>query len=155
MGLVTSSEDRVSQPQGRVTSTDGRLLGIELEPDRSSQAAHNLARAVLQDRVELRVEDAAEILRRSSDAEWDLIFLDAERPAYPGYWSDLRRTLRPGGLLVVDNVISHADQVRDFRALVAETPGSRKRSFQQARARFSSSETPPIEHCSRSAFTQR
>jgi predicted O-methyltransferase YrrM len=32
------------------------------------------------------------------------------------------RTLKPGGLLVVDNVISHADQVRDFRALVSADP---------------------------------
>jgi predicted O-methyltransferase YrrM len=36
-----------------------------------------------------------------------------------GYWPDLVRTLTPGGLLVVDNVISHADQVADFRELVS------------------------------------
>jgi predicted O-methyltransferase YrrM len=46
-----------------------------------------------------------------------MIFLDAERHAYAGYWPDLVRVLRPGGLLAVDNVLSHADEVREFRAL--------------------------------------
>jgi predicted O-methyltransferase YrrM len=32
------------------------------------------------------------------------------------------RTLEPGGLLAVDNVLSHAGQVRDFRALVSAHP---------------------------------
>lgn len=48
-----------------------------------------------------------------------MIFLDAERLDYPTYWSDLVRVLRPGGLLAVDNVLSHPDEVADFRTLVS------------------------------------
>ena len=44
--------------------------------------------------------------------------MDSERPAYVGYWPDICRVLRPGGLIAVDNSISHAAQVADFRALV-------------------------------------
>jgi len=106
-----------------VSATGGHLTSTEIEPDRSAQADANLTRAALRDKVELRIQDAAETLGHSTDAEWDMIFLDAERPAYASYWPDLQRTLRPGGLLAVDNVISHADQVSDFRALVAETSG--------------------------------
>jgi predicted O-methyltransferase YrrM len=47
-----------------------------------------------------------------------MIFLDAERSAYANYWPDLLRVLRPGGLLAVDNVLSHAEEVRELRALV-------------------------------------
>lgn len=101
-----------------VRANGGRLTSVEIDADRSSQAAGNLGRAGLQSVVELRVQDAAVALKESPDAEWDLIFLDAERPAYPSYWSDLVRTLGPGGLLAVDNVISHADQVAEFRELV-------------------------------------
>ena len=54
---------------------------------------------------------------------WQVVFLDAERPAYASYWPDLDRVLAPGGLLVVDNCLSHADQVRDFRVLVDASPG--------------------------------
>lgn len=100
----------------------GRLVSVEIDPERSAQAARNLNRAGLRSAVELRVQDAAEALKQSSDAEWDMIFLDAERPAYAGYWADIVRVLRPGGLLAVDNVLSHADQVADFRALAAADP---------------------------------
>lgn len=68
--------------------------------------------------VELRVQDAAETLATSQDQSWEFIFLDAERPAYPDYWPHLRRALAPRGLLVVDNVVSHADEVAAFRALI-------------------------------------
>jgi predicted O-methyltransferase YrrM len=46
------------------------------------------------------------------------VFLDAERPQYPGYWPDLTRTLRPGGLIAADNAISHAAEMEPFRAVV-------------------------------------
>jgi len=38
------------------------------------------------------------------------VFLDAERPAYPAYLPDLKRILPPGGLLAVDNAISHGHE---------------------------------------------
>lgn len=104
-------------------ATGGRVTSVDVDPGRSRLAAANLERAGLAGLVELTVDDAARVLSDSPAEAWDLIFLDAERPAYPGYWPDLVRILRPGGLLVVDNVISHADQVRDFRALVAADPG--------------------------------
>lgn len=105
-----------------VDATDGHLTSVEIEADRSAQAARNLDRAGLSAVVDLRVQDAADALKQSPDAEWDLIFLDAERPAYPGYWLDLLRTLRPGGLLAVDSVLSHAEQVAEFRTLVTAEP---------------------------------
>ncbi len=97
----------------------GRLVSVEVEADRSVRAAENLERAGLQTVVDLRVADAADVLKESVDDEWDLIFLDAERPAYPAYWTDLTRVLKRGGLLAVDNVISHADQVAEFREIVS------------------------------------
>jgi len=101
-----------------VRAVGGRMTSVDLDPARTAMARENLTRAGLLDRVELRVEDAAETLHGSADEAWDMVFLDAERPHYVGYWPDLVRVLRPGGLLAVDNVISHADQVRAFRELV-------------------------------------
>lgn len=106
-----------------VAATGGRLTSVEIDAERSAQAAANLELAGLRSFVELRVQDAAESLRASADEGWDMIFLDAERPAYVSYWPDLQRVLRPGGLLAVDNVLSHADQVSDFRALVSDSRG--------------------------------
>jgi predicted O-methyltransferase YrrM len=101
-----------------VRATGGRIVSTDIDRDRSAQAARNLDRAGLRDLVELRVQDAAVTLREESDATWDMIFLDAERSAYTSYWPDLVRVLQPGGLLVVDNAISHAEEVHELRELV-------------------------------------
>jgi predicted O-methyltransferase YrrM len=95
-----------------------RLTSVEIDPGRSARSRRNLRRAGLGEHVELRLEDAYATLAQAPDHAWDLIFLDAERPAYSGYWPELVRTLRPRGLLVVDNVVSHAHELIDFRALV-------------------------------------
>ena len=101
-----------------VRGVGGRLLSVDVDNRRSAEAAQNLDRGGVREPVELRVEDAAITLRAAPESTWDVIFLDAERSAYAGYWPDLLRVLRPGGLLAVDNVLSHAEEVREFRALV-------------------------------------
>jgi predicted O-methyltransferase YrrM len=99
-------------------ATGAELTSLDVEPSRTALARENLARAGLEGAADLRTEDAAAVLRAAPDAALDLVFLDAERDAYVAYWPDLVRVLAVGGLLAVDNVVSHADQVRDFRALV-------------------------------------
>jgi predicted O-methyltransferase YrrM len=105
-----------------LASTGGRLVSVELDRDRSRAARENLERAGLDGLVELRTGDAADALRDSADGAWDVVFLDAERPEYPGYWPDLARVIRPGGLIAADNAISHADQMQPFRDLVEADP---------------------------------
>jgi predicted O-methyltransferase YrrM len=99
-------------------ATGAELTSLDVEPSRTALARENLARAGLEGAADLRTEDAAAVLRAAPEGAFDLVFLDAERDAYVAYWPDLVRVLAPGGLLAVDNVVSHADQVRDFRALV-------------------------------------
>jgi predicted O-methyltransferase YrrM len=101
-----------------VEATGGTVVSLEIDEARAARAAGHLARAGLDGLVELQVDDAADALAGFDDGSWDLVFLDAERPAYAGYWPDLVRVLAPPGLLVVDNVISHAGEVAEFRALV-------------------------------------
>jgi predicted O-methyltransferase YrrM len=98
----------------------GTLVSVEIDPERSATARANLERAGLT--AELRVEDATETLKASTDESWDLIFLDSERPAYAGYWPDVLRSLAPGGLVAVDNVLSHAEQVEEILAIMAAEP---------------------------------
>jgi predicted O-methyltransferase YrrM len=99
-------------------ATGGTLVTLEIEPARTALARDNVARAGLHGVVELRTADAADALPAFADGEFDFVFLDAERDAYVAYWPDLVRVLSPAGLLAVDNVVSHADEVADFRAVV-------------------------------------
>ena len=101
----------------------GTVLSLEIEADRTAQATENVAEAGVGEFVELRTQDAAEALRSFADGAFDLIFLDAERPAYVGYWPDLLRVLRDRGLLVVDNCLSHAKELVDFSELVYSSEG--------------------------------
>jgi len=99
-------------------ATGGSVVSVDLDPARTQLARASLATAGLTDFVELRTEDAADVLARSQDGAWEFVFLDAERPAYPDYLADLLRTLAPGGVLAVDNVISHAHELVEFTALI-------------------------------------
>jgi predicted O-methyltransferase YrrM len=101
-------------------ATGGSVVSVEIDQARSAEARANLGRAGL--KASLIVGDAGVFLRESGDRSWDLIFLDAERPAYAGYWPDVLRALAPGGLVAVDNVISHAEQVEELLALMAAEP---------------------------------
>jgi predicted O-methyltransferase YrrM len=99
-------------------ATSAQLTSLDVEASRTAIARENLAGAGLDGAADLRTEDAAAFLRATPDGAFDLIFLDAERDAYVGYWPDLVRALAPNGLLAVDNVISHAAQVETFRGMV-------------------------------------
>jgi len=101
----------------------GTVLSLEIEAERTAAARDNLEQAGVDGFVELRTQDAAEALSSFADGAYDLIFLDAERPQYVGYWPDLLRVLRDGGLLVVDNCLSHAKELVEFSELVYSAEG--------------------------------
>jgi predicted O-methyltransferase YrrM len=100
----------------------GSVTTVELSELKLRMASANFARSGLAAHISLVHEDAGIVLKRSASASFDLIFLDSERPEYPGWWPDLKRVLRGGGLLVVDNASSHADQMAPFIALAKADP---------------------------------
>lgn len=98
-------------------ATGGSVTSVEIDAERTALARANLARARVG--AELRTQDAAQALSDSPDGWWDFVFLDAERPAYAGYWPELLRSLRPaGGLIAIDNVRSHAGEMAAVSALI-------------------------------------
>ncbi len=97
----------------------GTVTTVEASEFKIGLASTNFARAGLDSSIRLLHDDAATVLRSSSEDAFDFIFLDAERPDYPAWWPGLRRALRPGGLLVADNAVSHSEQMEPFVSLVA------------------------------------
>jgi predicted O-methyltransferase YrrM len=97
----------------------GSVTTVEFSEYKIGLAISNFARSGLASQITLLHEDAGRVLQRSADGAFDLVFLDSERPEYPGWWPHLKRVLRPGGLLVVDNATSHAAEMAPFVALVA------------------------------------
>jgi predicted O-methyltransferase YrrM len=99
-------------------ATGGAVTTVELSDYKVDLARQNFSRSGLASSITLVQDDAGRVLERTADASFDLVFLDAERPEYPGWWPHLKRVLRPGGLLVVDNATSHPEQMAPFVALV-------------------------------------
>jgi predicted O-methyltransferase YrrM len=103
-------------------ATGGHVETLDLDPRRTALAQANLERAGLGDVVDCRTVGAAQALAEYPDGAWELVFLDAERPEYPAYWPDLRRTLAPGATLAIDNAISHASELTEFNRLLERDP---------------------------------
>jgi predicted O-methyltransferase YrrM len=101
---------------------DGSVATVEISELKLGMASANFARSGLSAFISLIHGDAGQVLRRSPDASFDFIFLDSERPEYSGWWPDLKRVLRAGGLLVADNACSHPEQMAPFIALVEAEP---------------------------------
>ncbi len=86
--------------------TDGRLTCFDISDEFTSMARRYWDRAGVSDRIELRIGPAAETLRSlPAQPHLDLVFIDADKIDYPIYWAELVPRVRPGGLLVVDNVL--------------------------------------------------
>jgi len=96
---------------------------VELAPEKIALARTNFARACMQERIRQIEGEAGAYLAGCGDASVDLLFLDSERRAYTDWWPQLARVLRPGGLIVVDNAISHAQELAPFMQAVREQPG--------------------------------
>lgn len=105
-----------------VQQTQGRVTTLEIDPARTAQAQHHAQELGLDDVIDFWVGDAEKYLTKATQ-QYDFIFLDAERDAYVGYWAFLQKMLNPcGGVLIVDNVISHAAQVKCFIELIENDP---------------------------------
>ena len=103
-------------------AVNGRVETLDIDPRRTELARANLDRAGLAGLVDCRTIGAAQALAEYGDAAWDFVFLDAERPEYPGYWPNLRRALAPGATLAIDNAISHESELQRFSRLLGDDP---------------------------------
>jgi len=84
----------------------GSLLCCDISEEWTAIGRQAWDRAGLGDRIELRIAPALETLRElPNEAVIDLVFIDADKPGYGAYWDELVPRVRPGGVLLVDNVL--------------------------------------------------
>lgn len=100
----------------------GRVTTIELDEGKRTMAAANFERAGLAPWIEQLAGEAGTLLPTLPTAAYPLIFLDSDRLYYQAWWPEIQRLLAPRGLLVVDNAISHEDEMREWMAQVRRDP---------------------------------
>ncbi len=90
---------------------DGLLLCCDVSDEYTQTARRYWAEAGVADRIELRLGPAVEtldaLLAAGAEGTFDLAFIDADKPGYPAYWERCLRLVRPGGLIVLDNMLFH------------------------------------------------
>lgn len=88
----------------RALPAGGKLVSLEIDPRNAEVAGRNIARAGLSDRVEILVGPA---ISRLPDLQgpFDLAFIDADKESNAAYFDHAVRLSRPGGVVVVDNVV--------------------------------------------------
>ncbi|MCR6555747.1 O-methyltransferase [Aeromonas sp. CPF2-S1] len=105
-----------------VRRLEGHVTTIELDEGKRTMAAANFERAGLAPWIEQLAGEAGTLLPTLPTAGYQLIFLDSDRQYYQAWWPEIQRLLAPRGLLVVDNAISHEDEMREWMAQVRRDP---------------------------------
>lgn len=105
----------------------GKLIACDVSEEWTGIARRYWERAGLTDRIDLRIAPAADTLRAlPTDESVDFAFIDADKVGYPVYYEELVTRLRPGGMIVLDNMLQggrvvddaeQSDSVRAIRAM--------------------------------------
>ncbi len=93
---------------------DGVIFTLDIEPETNEIAKEFWAKSDLSSKIESYLGNAAEILP-TLDETFDLVFIDADKPAYANYYDLVFPKLRIGGVIIADNVL------REGKVLDAET----------------------------------
>ncbi|KAE9405627.1 O-methyltransferase family 3 protein [Gymnopus androsaceus JB14] len=91
---------------GRALPDEGTLISLEIDETYAKVARENLAKAGLEDKCKITVGPAGESMENlHPDVPFDLIFIDADKASYPKYFTEAKRLVKKGGVILVDNVV--------------------------------------------------
>lgn len=121
----------------RALPPGGKVVTLEIEPKHADVARMNFERAGLANVIDIRLGKAIDIMPtlKSSDAPFDMIFIDADKPPYTEYFQWALKLSKPGTLIVADNVIrggkvldvktddEMVKGVQRFNKFLSQTPG--------------------------------
>jgi predicted O-methyltransferase YrrM len=84
---------------------DGRITCLDVSREWTDIAREAWTDAGVADKVDLLLAPATETLPTLDDDSFDLAFIDADKPGYDNYYEGCLRVVRPGGLILIDNVL--------------------------------------------------
>lgn len=88
---------------------DGRIVACDINKKYTDIARRYWQKAGVADKIELMLAPAIEtldkLLQQGEQNTYDFVFIDADKPEYPDYYERSLQLVRPGGLIVIDNVL--------------------------------------------------
>lgn len=88
---------------------DGRLVCCDVSEEWTAIGRRHWEMAGVADRIDLRLGPAMEtldsLIAAGGAGQWDMAFIDADKANYDGYYERCLTLLRPGGLVLIDNVL--------------------------------------------------
>ncbi len=110
----------------RALPADGKIVACDIDPETAAVAQRYWDEAGLADKIDLRLGPALEtldaLLAEGEAGRFDYGFIDADKTNYDLYYERVLELLRPGGLMLIDNVLwdgAVADPARDDEDTVA------------------------------------
>jgi caffeoyl-CoA O-methyltransferase len=98
----------------------GKLTCLELSEEFAKTARAYMDEAGVSDRIEIRVGPARESLEAiPAEPAFDFAFIDADKGGYPDYYELVLARVRPGGLILLDNMLQNG------RVVAPETDNAR------------------------------
>ena len=99
--------------------TGGKLVTIDISPDRVKEARGNFTRAGLADRITVLEGDAHKVAKTVA-GPLDLVFLDAEKGNEVDYFQTVFPKLRPGGFILLHNAITSKQAMQPYLDMVSK-----------------------------------
>ncbi|KAJ3874206.1 O-methyltransferase family 3 protein [Lentinula edodes] len=91
---------------GRALPEDGELITLEISSKHAKVAEENLSHAGLSSKCKIIVGPGHEsMVDLPSEKKFDFIFIDADKPSNVKYFTEAKRLIRKGGVIIVDNVV--------------------------------------------------
>lgn len=85
-------------------SADGKIITLDVDEETNAIAKSFWAQSEFKDKIEARLGNALEIIP-TLDENFDLVFIDADKPNYANYFDLVLPKLRAGGIILADNVL--------------------------------------------------
>lgn len=85
-------------------SENGLLYTIEINDERKPIIDEFIKKAGFSDKIKLLIGDAIKVIPEITEL-FDLVFIDADKPNYLNYFKVVFPKLKPGGFIIVDNVL--------------------------------------------------
>ena len=125
-------------------ATNGKIDTIERDEERAKEAEENFKKVEVEEKINLHVGDAVEILP-TLDEKYDMVFIDAAKGKYPFFLREALRMINNNGIIFADNILYKGYVLSDYNKHKQRTAVRNLREYLKEVSENSNLETEILE----------